>query len=47
MHDDEVIAYPVCTYSPTPRQLDQLVDAIHKVFENLDALQARARADAV
>jgi perosamine synthetase len=40
MHQQEVLEFPVCSYSPTPAQLSELVDAMHKVFENLDALRA-------
>jgi dTDP-4-amino-4,6-dideoxygalactose transaminase len=39
MHDREVLEYPICGFSPTQNQLRLLADALHKVFDNIDALR--------
>ena len=38
MFEHEQFAFHVCSYDPTPAQLDGLMDALHKVYEGRDEL---------
>lgn len=39
LHEQELFAYEVCGYEPTPEQLQQMVDAFHKVIEGRHKLR--------
>ncbi|MCC7250950.1 DegT/DnrJ/EryC1/StrS family aminotransferase [Hyphomicrobium sp.] len=44
MHEDTLIAYEICGFSPASAQLQQMGDAFSKVITNLGALQTFERA---
>lgn len=38
LHEREMLEFLVCSYDPTDQQIDQIIDAFHKVYENRHAL---------
>ena len=42
MHEAELFSYLVCSYESSDAQVDQVISAFHKVYENRDQLRALA-----
>jgi perosamine synthetase len=40
MHESELFSYLVCSYETSDAQVDQIISAFHKVYENRDQLRA-------
>jgi len=38
LHEQEMLEFLVCSYDPTDEQIDQIISAFHKVYENRKAL---------
>ncbi len=39
MHTSEILEFPICSVDPTAEQMKQLVDAMQKVFDNVDEMR--------
>ncbi len=46
MYENEVLEFFVCSFDPDDAQLERLIDAFHKVYENRDALADHERRQA-
>jgi perosamine synthetase len=46
MYEEEILEFFICSFDPDDQQQNQLIDAFHKVYENIDGLAAHENRQA-